>query len=47
MRDKRGAYRVSVEYLRVRDHLEATGVNGMIILKRIFRNWDGSGAERT
>jgi hypothetical protein len=33
--------------LRERDHLEDTGVDGRIILRRIFRKWDveaGSGS---
>jgi len=29
--------------LRVRDHLEAPGVGGNIILKWIFSKWDGGG----
>jgi hypothetical protein len=44
MRERRGAYRVLVENLRVRDHLEVQSVEGIIILKRIFRKWDGRGA---
>jgi hypothetical protein len=32
------------EYLRERDHLENVGVDGRIILKWIFNQWDG-GAE--
>ena len=45
MRERRGVYRVLVENLRVRDHLEVPGIEGIIILKRIFRKWDGRGAD--
>jgi hypothetical protein len=46
MREKRGAYRALVENLRVRErHFKVPGVDWMIILKRIFRNWDGRGAD--
>ena len=44
MRESRGAYRVLVENLRVRDHSEVSGVDVMMILKRIFRKWDGRDA---
>ena len=36
----RGVYRVLVGKPVERDHLEELGVNGMIILRRIFRKWD-------
>jgi hypothetical protein len=39
--DWRGVYRDLVGRLRERDHLEDLGVDGMIILKRIFKKWDG------
>jgi hypothetical protein len=29
------------ENVRERDHLEGTGVDGRIILRWIFRKWDG------
>jgi len=38
---KRGAYRVLWGNLREKDHLEDTGADRRIILRRIFRNWDG------
>ena len=40
MGEKRGSYRVLVGNLRERDHLEDSGVDGMIILKWIFRKWN-------
>jgi hypothetical protein len=38
---KRGACRVLVEDVRERDHLEDLGVDGRIILKLVFKKWDG------
>jgi hypothetical protein len=42
MREKRDAYRFWWGNLRERDHLEDPGLDGRIILKWIFRKWDGS-----
>jgi hypothetical protein len=39
--DRKGAYRVLVGNLSVRDHLEEIGVDGRIILKFTFKKWDG------
>jgi hypothetical protein len=39
--EKRGAYRVVGGDLRERDHLESLNVDGKIILKCIFRKWEG------
>jgi len=38
--ERRGVYRVLVKKLRERDHLGDPGVDGGIILRWIFRNWD-------
>jgi hypothetical protein len=39
--DRRGAYRVLVGKPEERDYLEDIGVDGTIILKRIFKKRDG------
>jgi hypothetical protein len=41
MGEGRSVYRVSVRNpQRERDHLVHPGIDGRIILRRIFRNWD-------
>jgi hypothetical protein len=40
MGDRRVAYGIWWENLRERGHLEDAGVEGMIILRGIFRKWD-------
>jgi hypothetical protein len=39
--EKRCAYRVLVGNHEGRDHLKDVGLDGSIILKRIFKTWDG------
>jgi hypothetical protein len=41
MGERRGVYRVSVGNLRERDHLGDPGVDERIILRGIFRKWEG------
>ena len=41
MGEKRGANRVLVGNLRQIEHLEDSGVDGRIILRWIFRKWNG------
>jgi hypothetical protein len=40
MGDRRGAYRILVGKHEGKNHLEYRGVNGSIILKCVFKNWD-------
>jgi len=39
--DRRGACSVWWGHLRERDHLEDLGLDGRIILKFVFKKWDG------
>jgi hypothetical protein len=39
--DWRDAYRVLLGKLKERDNLENLGLDGRILLKRIFKNWGG------
>ena len=41
MREKRDAYRFWWGNLRERDHLEDPGIDRRIILRWIFRKWNG------
>jgi hypothetical protein len=41
MGDRRGVYRVLVGRPEGRDHLGDQGVDGIIVLKCVLKNWDG------
>jgi hypothetical protein len=41
MREKRGAHRILVGTTESKSNLKDLGVDGKIILKRIFKKWDG------
>jgi hypothetical protein len=41
MGERRGAYSILVGDLREQDHLGDPGIDGRIILKWIFKKWDG------
>jgi len=43
MGERRGVYRALVGKLEGKSHLEDPGIDGRIILKWIFRMWDGKG----
>jgi len=45
MGDRRGVYRVLVRNLRERDHLGDLDVDGRIILRWIFRQWEVRGMD--
>jgi len=48
MGERRGVYRVLVGNLRERSHLDNQGLDGRIILRWIFRQWDvGHGLDRS
>jgi hypothetical protein len=41
MGDRRGVYRVLIGRADGKNHLEDLGVDGRIILKHIFKKWEG------
>jgi hypothetical protein len=41
--DRKGAYRIWYGNLRERDNLEDLGIDGRVILKWVFKKWDGKG----
>jgi len=46
MGERRGVYRVLVVKPKEKNHLEDLSVDGRIILRWIFRNWDVGGMNR-
>jgi hypothetical protein len=40
-RERRDAYRISVSKPNGRNNLQNPGIDGKLILKRIFDKWDG------
>jgi hypothetical protein len=45
--ERRGAYRLLVGKSKAVNYLEDPGVDGKIILKRIFEKWDGENEHRS
>jgi hypothetical protein len=45
MRERRGIHGVLVGKPRKRGHLKDPDIDGNILLRRIFRKWDGEGTE--
>jgi hypothetical protein len=43
--ERKGAYKVLVGNPEVRNHLEDPDIDGRIILKWIFRKWEGHGLD--
>jgi hypothetical protein len=41
MGNRKGAYRILVRTPEVKNHFECLGVEGIMILKRIFNKWYG------
>ena len=41
--ERRGAYSILVGKLKEQDHLEDLAIDGRVLLRLIFRKWDGGG----